>query len=171
VCHIGVRAPCSARRYPREILTKTGVRWRGAYSTVDQFSAHLSEYWNLETCALKFDARVDPDCSGVFYRKKNLRACRFTMYFFFNLAGAPKRTVGYLRCRTIPHCEMLRIRSPGRDEANLSTSQQLESAKWSKLCCSFGLWYNLRLSPNKILDTSAAGPASWNPAIWVLKLP
>ena len=23
-------------------------------STVDQFSAHLGKYWNLETCALKF---------------------------------------------------------------------------------------------------------------------
>ena len=37
-----------------------------------------------------------------------------------------------------PPGEMLRIRSPGRDEANLSTSQQLESAKWSKSYCSFG---------------------------------
>jgi hypothetical protein len=36
--------------------------------------------------------------------------------------------------------------------------------------CAFGLWYDLRLSPYKILDTSAAGPASWNLAIWVLKL-
>ena len=32
--------------------------WRGAYSTVDQFSAHLSKYWNLETCALKFGAHL-----------------------------------------------------------------------------------------------------------------
>ena len=37
--------------------------------------------------------------------------------------------------------------------------------------CAFGLWYDLRKSPYKLLDTSAAGPASWNPAIWVLKLP
>ena len=44
--------------------------------------------------------------------------------------------------------------------------------RWLALShCAFGLWYDLRKSPYKLLDTSAAGPASWNPAIWVLKLP
>jgi hypothetical protein len=82
--------------------------------------------------------RLRSDCILVFYMKKNLRACRFYYVNIFNLARAPKLLIRYLRCRTIPHCEMLDLASPRSNSTILSTSQQLESAKWSKFYCSFG---------------------------------
>jgi hypothetical protein len=65
----------------------------------------------------------------------------------FNSAGAPKRTVGSLRCsssRTCEHaCEGLRLRSPRPDEAILSPSQVLEEEHRS--------YGTVRLAKSKIL--------------------
>jgi hypothetical protein len=57
---------------------------------------------------------------------------------FFNLAGAPKRTVGYLRCSAMFHCQG-RICCLSRPNSSKSRPwQHLESPKWSKSYCSFG---------------------------------
>ena len=82
--------------------------------------------------------RLRSDCILVFYMKKNLRACRFYYVNIFNLARAPKLTIRYLRCPTIPRCEMLDLASPRSNSTILSTSQVLEAPKWSKSYCSFG---------------------------------
>jgi hypothetical protein len=41
--------------------------------------------------------------AGFLYEEKSTRL-PILLCKYFDLAGAPKRTVGYLRCRTIPHC-------------------------------------------------------------------
>ena len=82
-----------------------------AHDKIDAYASALTAYW--------------------FFIWRKIYAPADLLCKYFNLAGAPKRTVGYLRCRTIPHCQMLDLGSPRPDEAILSTWQELRSANRS----------------------------------------
>jgi hypothetical protein len=76
--------------------------------------------------------------------------------------------------RKIPYARRARARravDPCRGERNLSTSHRGIVGVKSYRTVRSGAVYKMRVLPYKLLDTSAAGPDSWNPAIWGLKLP
>ena len=47
---------------------------------------------------------VDSDCNVPYLTLAKSTRLPILLCKLFNLAGVPKRTVGYLRTRTIPHC-------------------------------------------------------------------
>ena len=80
--------------------------------------------------------------TGFLYEEKSTRL-PILLCKYFNLAGAPKRTVGYLFTPTIPHCEGRDLGSPRCKSSKSRPSHHLESPRKS--------YGTVRLAKSKIL--------------------